>query len=324
MKDFDFYLVYDPRARARTSYWAFAAGVVIGSALRLLGAGLSVAAIMCVITMLIVEVVFALRYVQPDKRRLPVVSLQPLRRRLIWSGSLAFIVSLLADQDFGSQAYAAEKKLLRASADPSNPASVKAVESVLKEASASGLTIPKSVIEDTGLRFIDAPALTPASWDAALRFIEYQSVQNASAGPSFNDATRNAAGTKAGISFEALIIATRPGMEGPPPLLCKPGTPLVDHSISALFARIGNEDQSQERSPLFWVIEGDGYGFLMDGYHVRNTALRDALVIYNGGRILLENVFFFHCKFQMAKNKNTQDFAKAILSNGPSLNFSRN
>ncbi len=68
---------------------------------------------------------------------------------------------------------------------------------------------------------------------------------------------------------------------------------------------------------LTWVVEGEGMEIALDGYHVRNSIIRNAHVIYNGGPLILENVSFVNCVFSLKQTPKGQQFADSILTQLP-------
>lgn len=64
-----------------------------------------------------------------------------------------------------------------------------------------------------------------------------------------------------------------------------------------------------------------GVSLLLDGSHLKNIIIKDARVVYHGGPLRLENVYFLNCTFDLQREPSTLNFAKAVLEAGPATNF---
>jgi len=84
----------------------------------------------------------------------------------------------------------------------------------------------------------------------------------------------------------------------------------------ALFLRIGNEDKGNATTQHFY-LGAIGFELRLDGYHIRNAIINGARIVYNGGPLILENVYFVNCTFEMPPTPQSQELANAILDHAP-------
>ena len=84
----------------------------------------------------------------------------------------------------------------------------------------------------------------------------------------------------------------------------------------ALFLRIGNEDKANATTQHFY-LGAIGFELKLDGYHIRNAIINGARIVYSGGPLILENVYFVNCTFEMPPTPQSQELANAILDHAP-------
>jgi hypothetical protein len=70
-----------------------------------------------------------------------------------------------------------------------------------------------------------------------------------------------------------------------------------------------------------FVVEGGTDSIVLDGMYMKNVVLRNAKVIYEGGPVRLENVYFIKCSFTFASTPTVLAFEEAVLQTA-SVNFS--
>jgi hypothetical protein len=56
--------------------------------------------------------------------------------------------------------------------------------------------------------------------------------------------------------------------------------------------------------------------------HFRDLAFKDAHLIYNGGPLEMDNVYFVNCTFEFHPNRPTEQFAETLFANGHIPHFS--
>ena len=82
-----------------------------------------------------------------------------------------------------------EIRLKQVSGNPTDPQSIKEVQSLLRAAKSNNLKLSEDVLVEAGNNFVEATNKTPAAWSAALAFLEYRSFLNADLAPKAADFT---------------------------------------------------------------------------------------------------------------------------------------
>ena len=95
-----------------------------------------------------------------------------------------------------------------------------------------------------------------------------------------------------------------------------------DHSF--IYWPLDRQPQKLTKGLPFLKVTGIGeVSFLLDGNHIKNVIFRNATIVYNGGPVVLEDVYFEDCKFEVDPIKSrkpaaqTDLFAKAVLERVP-------
>lgn len=55
----------------------------------------------------------------------------------------------------------------------------------------------------------------------------------------------------------------------------------------------------------------------LDGYRLKNVVFDNVTVVYRGGPLIMESVYFVNCKFELQKDDRGQKFAQDILDHVP-------
>jgi len=194
--------------------------------------------------------------------------------------------------------------------NPVNPQSIADVQQILKSAEKSKVAIPLDVVEYAGTKFMEVSQSNPSAWDAALSVVDYRSFLNAELAPTIPhfffttspEFTVKFAAAKLPNPSEAMLgVAFDRKAE------------MASGSQSALFVKIGEEAQVV-KAPREFLVEALGYNIALDHYHVKNVIIRDAKITYTGGPLILENVYFVNCTFEISQQANGQEFAKSLLN----------
>lgn len=201
-------------------------------------------------------------------------------------------------------------RLQQNATDPSNPQNVADVQQVLETAKKKKSKIPPDVVQTTGAKFIQAAQTNPDAWNAALAFLDYRSFQNnvtlsAKAVPvpeSNKHYLYDLAGT--GPFGKQSIV--------PPP---------IPEDEAAKLHRLDKPDPnaSVPMGPSFILLEDGTY--LLDSLYVRRVIFRNSTILYKGGPVVLDNVTFVNCTFQIAQQPNGVNFATVFLEPAPSMTF---
>lgn len=66
--------------------------------------------------------------------------------------------------------------------------------------------------------------------------------------------------------------------------------------------------------PAFLVVKG--LTAALDGYLLKNVVFQDMILIYHGGPLILEDVYFFHCEFRFDPSEETWRLLSAVTAGG--------
>jgi hypothetical protein len=206
-------------------------------------------------------------------------------------------------------------RALRSAQEPAKEKNQIAAKAVIAEAKKKSIRLPGTVVEDAGESFIEASKTEPKAWGVALDFIAYRSDLNVSGlvdlgeypGMSYSDIFRGFRiyASWRLVPFEHGAIDVRLGDE----------LKFKQDMEKEYRDRIGKLPQEKNIYAQYVMAVGKGTTSLLpiDGLHFRNVVLKNARVVYSGGPILLENVKFIDCTFDLPRNEDTMSFARSVL-----------
>lgn len=204
-------------------------------------------------------------------------------------------------------------RALIASSQPLKSQNQKAAKELLAQARQKLVPpIPKSVVEQAGINFIEAASKEPTAWNAALAFLEYRSFLNASETPNITDPLIYKAQGRIHGDWD-LNINGSGGDE-----FLSITNKFVLARDAARYEKIDEElNQGKQLGPLrigFGGINGNREEVYIDGFRLKNVTLQGVRVVYKGGPVILESVYFVDCTFDFQKSPNRTELAKQILS----------
>lgn len=198
--------------------------------------------------------------------------------------------------------------LRQLSTNPTNPHDAKAAKDLLTHAKANGTSIPLETISDTAKKFIEVSQKSPDAWSAALASLDYRSFLNA--GSVSPVAGLNAHPSRGTVYDVWTAVKNQSGM-----LAFHYGS--VPISQAARFNRIGtNRNANLPTGDAFLEVD-NATGILLDGMEIRNVIVRNSTVTYNGGPVILQNVYFINCTFQIVRNQKGQAISANLLESSP-------
>lgn len=155
-------------------------------------------------------------------------------------------------------------------------------------------------------------SISDTAWRATAKLAGYRSFVNSYHSPDTSQATSlKPSGVETTVEFRARKLPD--AKEVILGVLYLPNQPVVHGSQSAMFVRIGDETKVV-RAPLMQVVEGRGVEITLDGFHVRNSIIKDAHISYNGGPLILQNVYFVNCVFTITHTSAGASFAQSIVA----------
>ena len=199
--------------------------------------------------------------------------------------------------------------LKQISENPVTPKTITEAKNILVEAASKKIQIDKNLIKDAGVKFVEATQKDPAAWNTTLAFLNYKSFLD-----SLSASVPSPTGAKA--------FTTRYHVEPAPgyklPEFRTLGTAPKNESVEFNFIETDeNIGQSVGDRYLF----GDGGGIDIDGMQLRNVIFSNVHIVYRGGNLKLQNVYFRNCTFEIVPGVHGQDFATTFLQTGPATIF---
>ncbi len=166
-------------------------------------------------------------------------------------------------------------------------------------------------VTTSGMKVIDLAksnmAVSPLAWLTALAYLKYRSVLNTQLAPPIP-------GVPQSLADKTANFAAPGHADGPiPRLQAYWGT--EDKHQAAVMRKIGEEDpNSQLKTVPYHLLLSDGAAVL-DGQHFKNVTLSNMRIIYRGGPVILENVVFSDCMFEVQSTPNGQNFGEKLIAN---------
>ena len=187
-------------------------------------------------------------------------------------------------------------------------AALQAATQIMEDAKSQRADVTLASVKETGAAILHSPDYPSASKVRALALsavLNYRSFLTAQEVPQVPGARPVVKPTDFDVqfTFKPLSATTRP-----PIILFDPE--MVSGADGALLTGIGRE--STRSRPRYLIVEGANFELDLDGYHLRNVIVRDARIVYNGGPVLLENVFFVNCTFEIEEH---DDRGKVLTDN---------
>jgi hypothetical protein len=199
------------------------------------------------------------------------------------------------------------KALVSGPADSQGQAEAKKVLGTAKEES---ISLPQTVVEQGGKKFIGVSKGNPNAWGVALDFIAYRSWLNTR---NPETATGDYGNTFSTYYHQNLV-------HGRDPVKWSWGGPLTtDNSKQAKWDAIGYEDKRNTVTQPSWII-GTGGAESLDGQQLRRAILINVEVHFSGGPVILEDVTFINCTFVFDNVATSRELGERLLADS-SVNF---
>jgi hypothetical protein len=137
---------------------------------------------------------------------------------------------------------------------------------------------------------------SPGAWPTVLELMDYRSFFNTSLAPQLGQHPRTQLPlTELWMGYT--IKPIHPGIPIPTPKVIAYGKG-VPKSEAAVMEPIGQESQVPVQ-PLFMVVDATGWALNLSGQHLKNVIIENAEIHYEGGNLILEDVWFINCIFKM-------------------------
>jgi hypothetical protein len=192
------------------------------------------------------------------------------------------------------------RTLVREAAElPQKSGSLNPVLEAAKDAKAR-LDVPTVVA--AGKEFAKASVSDPKAWEATAALLDYKTFLEKTNSPA-TGAKANRSGV-AQYQFPSTIGSLWTINASNQPDV--PQMHLIDQP---------DLNKGSPTGPAFLIVRGGV--FPLDGYYLKRVIIQDAHVIYNGGALVLDQVYFVNCTFEIKQGASGLEFADAVFSNNP-------
>lgn len=209
-------------------------------------------------------------------------------------------------------------RIQRLAMQPKIGANGKQASEILKAAKKDGTKLDPELITDVGKEFISAGVSSSDThvWNAALAFLDYRSFLNSSFAPAtdkFAPVDKTNPTWSFALNFRHLTRDYETHM--------RTGS-AVPAEKAAVLEHIGRPlNVGKKVGSEFLLIADLSGGFILDGYRLKNVIFKDSKIIYEGGPVEMENVYFVNCTFEVSKRPNGKNFANTVLASTPATTF---
>ncbi len=224
-------------------------------------------------------------------------------------------VSSIEGELHDNAGFIAGLRLQQNATDPSNPQNVADAQQVLETAKKKKLKIPSDVVQTTGAKFVQAAQTNANAWNAALSFLDYHSFQNTATLPA-TPAPLPESEVLYHTNYDILTIGPLGHAYTVPPPIPQ------DRAASVHFIDKPDRNTKVPMGPSFLVLADATY--LLDSLYIRRVIFRDAVIVYKGGPLVLDNVTFINCTFKVEQQPNGLSFANVFLESTLSMTFQAN
>ena len=166
-------------------------------------------------------------------------------------------------------------------------------------------------ITDAGERFVDAAKTYPEAWNALQEVLSYRTYQNSLTVNLGPQVLVTSAETNYNIPKENVPILRSMSTIGASK---SPDTPQI-RAISG-----PDLNASLSIGPTFLVL--DAPTVILDGLYAKKMIFVNSRIIYRGGPVTLDNIYFLNCTFEITHGSTGQELAAAILSPKAATDFS--
>lgn len=202
--------------------------------------------------------------------------------------------------------------------EPKKAVNAKRVTEILDAAKKSGTRLDSELITDAGKQFVSAGGSTnsPDVWNAALTFLNYRSFLNDALAPA-TDRFTSVGKTPLPWKFKFNDRAHSRDYE----YHIRTGEE-VPSERAAVLEPIGEPlNISEEIGFAFLLIADHPMGFILDGSRLRNIIFKNSKIVYDGGPVEMENVYFVNCTFEVSRRPSGKTFAETVLAAEPATTF---
>lgn len=161
------------------------------------------------------------------------------------------------------------------------------------------------------------------AWDTTTTLLQYRSALNAAVTssrfvgvPEQHPVPTDV--TEFGLGQYSFIPVTSNQSEYPNDYVNKPYTvtlgPLVPGDNAAISELIGKPNAQKGLLGAKYIVFDANVHFILDGLHLRHVVFRNGTIVYRGGPLILEDVYFVNCTFSIQSTPVGRSLGNAILA----------
>jgi hypothetical protein len=201
---------------------------------------------------------------------------------------------------------------------PNKGVNAKRASDILNAAKKEGTRLDPETITVAGKEFISAGVSSSDShvWNTALAFLDYRSFLNSALAPATD---KFAPRDKEPLNWKLEFDTTHLKVGDTGKLTTGKKVPAERAAVLEL---IDSHHNVGEKFGFEFILIADvSAGFKLDGMKLKNIIFKDSKIIYEGGPVQMENVYFVNCTFEVSKKPNGKNFASTVLASAPATTF---
>jgi hypothetical protein len=199
-------------------------------------------------------------------------------------------------------------QIQQAASDPTDKDGALEAKKAIEAARVNSVQLPPDLILQAGAKFVRGSFQNPSAWDAAVAFLNYRSYSVA--------VTQTFPSPQGALETPAFSLMVPP-TEHPPYISEKGATP--EEAAARIYPIGENPNKAAETGVEYYFAKGGG--MVLDKMELKNVVFTGVHIVYGGGPVHLNHVFFVNCTFEMPRVDNTRNFALALLAPEPSTTF---
>jgi hypothetical protein len=190
-------------------------------------------------------------------------------------------------------------------------AHIPALDHLVAVARSQNVRVEPKIVTEVGTKLVDASAENAEAWDTTLRWLAYKSFNN-SFSSSLPDVTNVA-------EFKDKYVINIVNGETPPKFSLKGLAPADSAAETGYIGEKEDRNKGLTSGPEWIIAEGGAVG--LDGIYLQSVIFHNVRIKYFGGPLIMKNVYFIDCTFDMNVQPRTEQFAMALLAPTPSTSF---
>ncbi len=174
---------------------------------------------------------------------------------------------------------------------------------------------PNAVAEagKAAIALTENPKLSGAAWKAVGTFLDYRSFLNRQLAPHPKQPGNHTPPYNRYFPYNAINLgAFPPGSKSVKMQVNFHGeAPPSDAALMDLLSK--PPPPGLTSGAAFITVDGGG-GIVLDGYRMKNVIIQNAEILYSGGPVVLDNVYFVNCTFNVRQSPNGVRLGQSILA----------